>query len=114
MYNKEGKPQKDVDETDDLHGGNATTYWGAVRPHYLLRPACFSDQFPLGIILPFEFGTKKFRGFTGLQGLASHGEPLRVPFGCIAERKSRGRITSRYWTVSSFLVALPEPIRLKF
>ena len=76
MYNKEGKPQKDVD-TLTIYMVVATVLGARLGHIIFYEPDMFLTN-PLGIILPFEF-EPKFR-FTGLQGLASHGGAFGILF----------------------------------
>jgi phosphatidylglycerol---prolipoprotein diacylglyceryl transferase len=75
IYNKEGKPQKDVD-TLTIYMVVATIL-GARLGHVIFYQPELFIQDPLSIILPFEFSPFKF---TGLQGLASHGGAFGILF----------------------------------
>jgi phosphatidylglycerol---prolipoprotein diacylglyceryl transferase len=76
IYEKEGKPQKDVD-TLTIYMVVATIL-GARLGHVLFYQPEIIWENPLGILLPFEF-SPEFR-FTGLQGLASHGGAIAILF----------------------------------
>jgi phosphatidylglycerol---prolipoprotein diacylglyceryl transferase len=76
IYQKEGKPQKDVD-TLTIYMVIATIL-GARLGHVLFYQPEIITENPLGILLPFEF-SPKFK-FTGLQGLASHGGAFAILF----------------------------------
>jgi prolipoprotein diacylglyceryl transferase len=75
MYEKEGKPQKDVD-TLTIYMVVATII-GARLGHVIFYQPEIIWEDPLSIFLPFEFDP--FR-FTGLQGLASHGGAIGILF----------------------------------
>ena len=75
IYNKEGKPMKDVD-TLTIYMVIATIV-GARLGHVIFYQPEIIWTDPLGIFLPFEFSP--FR-FTGLQGLASHGGAIGILF----------------------------------
>lgn len=75
IYNKEGKPQKDVD-TLTIYMVVATII-GARLGHVIFYQPELLWENPVGVILPFEFNP--FR-FTGLQGLASHGGAIAILF----------------------------------
>jgi phosphatidylglycerol---prolipoprotein diacylglyceryl transferase len=73
MYQKEGKPQKDVD-TLTIYMVVATII-GARLGHVIFYQPEIITTDPLSIFLPFQFDP--FR-FTGLQGLASHGGAIGI------------------------------------
>lgn len=75
IYNKEGKPQKDVD-TLTIYMVVATILGARLGHVIFYQPELFIED-PLSIILPFEFSPFKF---TGLQGLASHGGAFGILF----------------------------------
>jgi phosphatidylglycerol---prolipoprotein diacylglyceryl transferase len=73
MYEKEGKPQKDVD-TLTIYMVIATII-GARLGHVIFYDPQIITEDPVSIFLPFQFNP--FR-FTGLQGLASHGGAIGI------------------------------------
>jgi phosphatidylglycerol---prolipoprotein diacylglyceryl transferase len=73
MYEKEGKPQKDVD-TLTIYMVIATII-GARLGHVIFYDPQIITEDPVSIFLPFQFSP--FR-FTGLQGLASHGGAIGI------------------------------------
>jgi phosphatidylglycerol---prolipoprotein diacylglyceryl transferase len=73
MYQKEGKPQKDVD-TLTIYMVVATIIGARLGHVIFYQPEIIIEE-PLSIFLPFEFSP--FR-FTGLQGLASHGGAIGI------------------------------------
>jgi phosphatidylglycerol---prolipoprotein diacylglyceryl transferase len=75
IYQKEGKPQKDVD-TLTIYMVVATILGARLGHVIFYQPELFWTD-PLSIILPFEFSPFKF---TGLQGLASHGGAFGILF----------------------------------
>jgi phosphatidylglycerol---prolipoprotein diacylglyceryl transferase len=75
MYEKEGKPLKDVD-TLTIYMVVATIIGARLGHVIFYQPDLILDD-PLTIFLPFEFSP--FR-FTGLQGLASHGGAIGILF----------------------------------
>jgi phosphatidylglycerol---prolipoprotein diacylglyceryl transferase len=88
IYEKEGKPQKDVD-TLTIYMVVATIV-GARLGHVIFYQPELLWENPLGVILPFEFNP--FR-FTGLQGLASHGGAIAILFALwlYARKKKPGQ-----------------------
>jgi phosphatidylglycerol---prolipoprotein diacylglyceryl transferase len=75
IYQKEGKPQKDVD-TLTIYMVVATIIGARLGHVIFYQPELFIED-PLSIFIPFEFSP--FR-FTGLQGLASHGGAIGILF----------------------------------
>ena len=75
MYQKEGKPQKDVD-TLTIYMVVATIIGARLGHVVFYQPELILSD-PLSIFLPFQFSP--FR-FTGLQGLASHGGAIGILF----------------------------------
>lgn len=88
MYDKEKKPQKDVD-TLTIYMVVATII-GARLGHVIFYQPEIIFEDPLSIFLPFEFDP--FR-FTGLQGLASHGGAIGILFALwlYARKKKPGQ-----------------------
>jgi prolipoprotein diacylglyceryl transferase len=76
MFNKEGKPQADVD-TLTVYMVIATVL-GARLGHILFYQPEIIARDPLSVLLPFQF-VPTFK-FTGFQGLASHGAAFGILF----------------------------------